>query len=631
MGFLTPLALAFAGLALPIIIFYMLKLRRRPARVSSLLLWQQVVQDRQANAPWQRLKRNLLLLLQLLILALLVLALARPYLNVPAEVQGNVVILLDASASMQATDVSPSRFAAAQAEALALIERLGANDAVSLLAVESTPRLLASATTDRAALRRALDQAQSSNGPADWPTALTLAAANAATLPDATVVIISDGAFGSASSEPATPHAPRTTPDLTNFPAPLQFIPIGSSAANQGLIALSLRDGPAGPQLFLRVHNAADSPVRRLVEIEVDGQLFDARRLDLPAGDSASLTLSGLPLDTRQVQARLTGSDILAADDLAWASRSAAPANILLVGPGNLFVGRVLALLPGVTVQRADPDQPLPNSPFDLVIFDRSAPPAELPQSSLLFIAPPATTPLFEVSGVFTQTRLTRLERSDPLLSYVELNNVRIGQAQAVSPPPWGRTLIAAEGGPLLIAGEHDKQRLAILTFDLHRSDLPLQIDFPILMVNLARWLLPGDTQSLQPGQTYQAGQRVPLPAAAGSDTLIVRRPDGAEISLPSDQAAFAGTDALGLYQVMAQTADQAEPTRLADFAVNLLDEGETALQPGELTAGPDPAQATAATTGPLTGQREWWSLAALLALAVLLLEWWVYWRGEVR
>src|SRR5690606_15281051 len=130
----------------PIIIFYMLKLRRRPARVSSLLLWQQVVQDRQANAPWQRLKRNLLLLLQLLILALLVLALARPYLNVPAEVQGNVVILLDASASMQATDVSPSRFAAAQAEALALIERLGANDAVSLLAVESTPRLLASAT-----------------------------------------------------------------------------------------------------------------------------------------------------------------------------------------------------------------------------------------------------------------------------------------------------------------------------------------------------------------------------------------------------------------------------------------------------------------------------------------------------
>ena len=620
MGFLTPLALAFAALAIPIIIFYMLKLRRRPARVSSLMLWQQVVQDRQANAPWQRLKRNLLLLLQLLILALLVLALARPYLTVPASVQGNVVILLDASAGMQATDVPPSRFAAAQAAALDLIGRLSPADEVTLLAVESTPRILASTTTDHAALAQALNQATASNGPADWPAALTLAAANAATLPDTTVVIISDGIFG-----------PQPTPELfANFPAPIEFIPIGTSADNQGLVALSLRDGPAGPQLFLRAWNAADQAVSRLVEIEVNGQLFNARRLELPARDGAGLTLSGLPLDTRRVRVSLTGQDALPVDDVAWVRRSAAPAHILLVGPGNLFVGRVLALLPGVTVQRADPDQPLPNTPFDLVIFDRTTPADPLPESNLLFIAPPASTALFEVSGVITATRLTHLAQADPLLTYVQLNTVRIGQAQAVTPPPWGRTLIAAEGGPLLIAGQRDKQRVAILTFDLHRSDLPLQIDFPILMVNLARWLLPGDTQRGQPGQTFQAGQRLPLPAAASADSLTIRTPGGREINLPSDQTSFGETAELGLYDILAQEPDQTEPTLLAGFAVNLLDETETDIQPRSLaTAAATPNQA--AGVAPLTGQREWWGVAALLALVVLLLEWWVYWRGEIR
>jgi Ca-activated chloride channel homolog len=212
MGFLVPAGLALAALALPIVLFYMLKLRRQPARVSSLLLWQQVLQDRQANAPWQRLKRNLLLLLQLIILALLVMALARPYLSVQARVQGNVVLLLDASVSMQATDVAPSRFDAARRIALDLIERLEPDDAVTLIAVEQTPHILTPATTDRDRLRRALVAARASYGPADWQAALTLAAANAASLPEATVTIVSDGAFAAQGEAAAADFPPLAGP-----------------------------------------------------------------------------------------------------------------------------------------------------------------------------------------------------------------------------------------------------------------------------------------------------------------------------------------------------------------------------------------------------------------------------------
>ena len=92
MQFLTPLAFLLASLAIPIILLYMLKLRRKQIQVSSTLLWVQLLRDQQANAPWQKLRRNLLLILQLLILAALVVALARPAIQVPAVASGSVVV-----------------------------------------------------------------------------------------------------------------------------------------------------------------------------------------------------------------------------------------------------------------------------------------------------------------------------------------------------------------------------------------------------------------------------------------------------------------------------------------------------------------------------------------------------------
>jgi Ca-activated chloride channel family protein len=105
---LVPTALLAGLLAVPILLLYMLKLRRRQVQVSSTLLWQMLLRDRQANTPWQRLKRNLLLFLQLLILAALVFALARPALKVPSVAGGSLVVLLDGSASMNAYNLPSS-------------------------------------------------------------------------------------------------------------------------------------------------------------------------------------------------------------------------------------------------------------------------------------------------------------------------------------------------------------------------------------------------------------------------------------------------------------------------------------------------------------------------------------------
>ena len=147
MSFLSPLALALFGLSLPLVLLYFLKVRRREKRVSSLMLWDAVLRDREASTFFQRLQRDPLLILQILALAALALALARPAVTVLGEGARKVVIVLDVSASMKARDVSPSRFDVARGEAAALVRRLG--EAAEVMVVEAGVQPTVSAALSR--------------------------------------------------------------------------------------------------------------------------------------------------------------------------------------------------------------------------------------------------------------------------------------------------------------------------------------------------------------------------------------------------------------------------------------------------------------------------------------------------
>ena len=72
-------------LLVPLIIFYFLKLRRPRFEIPSLALWRQVISDQRVNSPFQKFKRNLLLLLQILLLCSLIMGAMQPYLSTGAE------------------------------------------------------------------------------------------------------------------------------------------------------------------------------------------------------------------------------------------------------------------------------------------------------------------------------------------------------------------------------------------------------------------------------------------------------------------------------------------------------------------------------------------------------------------
>jgi Ca-activated chloride channel homolog len=638
-SFLAPLSFALILLALPILVMYMLKLRRREVLVSSTLLWQAVLRDRQANTPWQKLRRNLLLFLQLLILAALIFSLARPAIPVPSLSSGSLVVLLDASASMNATDVKPTRFEAARAAVRTLIDGLPANAHMTLILASTRPVVLASAEADRTELQRALENAQPTQGEADWATAFALAA-GASTLNEgvkgsgegaATTVVVSDGAL----------------PDngLPPLPGEVRFLPVGTSNNNLSITALSSRPAGEGIELFAGVRNYSDRPRQVLLSFYRNGELIHARSLNLAPQDEAAVSLGDQPPGEAIYQARLeppsaqeTVLDDFPLDDNAFAvNQGGKNRRVLVISKGNFFLEQVLSAIPDVSAYRALPSAVdesgaasirLPKEPFDLYVLDGILPTdgdsnlPVLPEGNLLLINPPANA-LFSVTGTFTNTQGAAV--SDHLLTqFVDWENVNVAKARHVQLPAWAEALVITGENPLVFAGETQGRRVAVLTFDLHDSDLPLQVTFPILFSSLIQYLAPA--QAVEAPENMLPGEQVTILPGPDVQAVAVASPLEVVTSLPPDENGlkFSETGELGVYAVSflkekEQTAEY--------FAVNLFSEIESDIQPKQaIQVGRSTIHASAQEN---LGKREAWPWIAALALGLLLVEWWIYHRRQ--
>ncbi|MDQ1373244.1 MAG: Ca-activated chloride channel [Actinomycetota bacterium] len=161
-----------------------------------------------------------------LALLFLVVGLARPARaeRVPKEA-ATVMLVIDVSASMEATDVAPTRLAAAVSAASKFVNGLPARLQVGLVAFDRTPRVLASPTSDHALVTSALKQLQTGPGTASGDAVSAALDAIAATQGDvastgkqtAAIVLLSDGVttigtpVEDAAAAAAQQHIPVTT------------------------------------------------------------------------------------------------------------------------------------------------------------------------------------------------------------------------------------------------------------------------------------------------------------------------------------------------------------------------------------------------------------------------------------
>jgi hypothetical protein len=675
MPFLAPLGL-LGLLAIPVIVaLYVLRLRRDERVVSSTYLWQQLVRDVEANAPWQRLRRSLLFLLQLLLAAALAFVVARPFAERPAGLSRDLVLVVDASASMGAADEFPDRLGAAKRAAIEALGELPADGRVSIVAAGAAARVVGNEVSDRGRAARLIESIEADTSAADMEEALRLAGALAARARGAEVLVVSD-------------DAGSTVPQV-RLDVPVRVRTVGRDRHNQAIAALAVRADASGVErsVFVSVANLDSVEVVRRLQILADGSPVSARDLTLRPLSRADVVIDELPADTRVVEARLTEpegalasgavgpADQLAIDDVAWAlAPSTRLRYVLLVGDGNVYLQNAFALLPNVELYGATPQEwPTTDGKdrFDLIVFDRWLP-DELPAKPILAIAPPTTSALGTVGGTVRNPAVGLPPPDEPLLRNVDLTRLHVASTRRIEPPPWARVVLPGPtGAPLLFAGRRDGLASAVLSFELQQSDLPLQVAWPVLVSNLAGELLgldPADREPLAPGTPVE----VVVPP--GTSELRVTRPDGEVVVVPvaptAASATFVATDALGVYRTETVAAvpsgaaspsappgsgASASPSSGASaspspgasgspgstpppatdepmlFAVDFFDLEESNIAPGDGSRLVAAGREADGTQSAGLARDEFWPLIALLVLVLLVAEWLIYERDGAR
>jgi Ca-activated chloride channel homolog len=617
MSVLAPLALVLGLVLIPaLILLYLLKVRRRDFEVGSTYLWTHLLRDLAAHEPWQRLHPSVLLAAQLLLLLLLVLAVARPFYSAQAAESIHAILLLDGSASMQMADVSPSRFEQARQEARRVLNDLPDDSIGTVMAVKARPEVLVAASADRQQLLQAVDRATVSGGSADLQQAMLLAAALNNDRKRARVYLFSDGAFMDAEQ-------------IDSGGLEVSLVQVGSSADNRAISTLSARPDPQNAhryQVFARVRNYSDSPARDILSVTADGNPVESREIRLDPGASREFVFDDLPLGTKTVSARLGSADALPLDDQAYAVLDVRrPAQVLLVTAGNLYLEKVMALVPNVELFRSQPRRyfTLDADRYDLVVFDNFVPDV-IPRGNLLFVNPPEST-LLGLEGEVRRPRVRDWEREDPLLRFVDFRDVAIARATRVAVPSWARVLVQGDDLPLMLAGEREgRQRIVVLPFDLRQSNLPLTPAFPILMLNIMGYLEPPgqvDSRDLRPGDL------VTIAALPQTEEIAVRKPDGTTVSfkVAGQPLRYDQTALPGIYTATQRASNQAIGQEI--FAVNPSNERESDVRPRPLTLAGG-LQLGAPLAGALVWvQREFWHYLIPPALLLLLFEWWWFHR----
>ncbi len=602
------------------VVFYILKLRRRPVAVPFSMIWQQVLRDKEATSWFSRLKRLLSLLLQLAILALIVLALGDPRMSANLLEGRNLVVLVDGSASMKATDVEPTRMDVAKQELKKLVGGLGGSDRMLIAQMDVALTPLSTMTGDISELELAVDQLRASDTRADLKRGLSFAMDSLRDQPRAEIIVISDGVLG---------DVKKITSELDLGEIPVRFVPVGKTGKNVAITQFSVRRYPldkARYEVMLEIVNTNQQPVDVELSLFGDGQVVDVTELRLGPNERLPRFYKDLAGASRTLEARIRladGSrDNLPADDHAYALMpERRRSRVLVVTPGNTYLEAALLLDEYLDVEIITAKEYPPAEKYDVTIFDSVAPALAKNTGAALYLNPPEQGSPVKLGRKIKMFGFDRWDKKSPVLRWIAPADIQVAEGHALIPEKGDRVIGESVQGAILVEGRRQGRPFVALGFDPRASDFVLRVAWPLFVLNTINRFVEEDTGYIS---SYRTGDvwRIPVPGSARTASL--KGPSGKlqKVPVKEGHAVYLGSQA-GFYSLDVQ----AEPAPVQTmFAANLSDLAESHIEPQKaLSIGDKPA--TAAIGFKVGVRRELWIYLVLLVLAATVIEWLSYHR----
>ncbi len=597
-------------------VLYLLKLRKRRIEVPFSPLWGRVLADRKSHADWwRRLKRLLSWLLHLILVGLLGLAMAGPHFKDEILQGRHILVLIDNSASMGAIDVSGGvdRLDMARRQAIEILEAVGGEDRVMIAAFNNRIEPLSPFVSEVSLLEGPLRELKVAATGTSYEQALGFAADSLRGKGQAELVIISDGAGLAGKSFDVIDFGPETT---------VRHLKIGERSDNVAITAFNARRYLANKldfEIFVQAQSFFERTIEAELQIHADGRLVDTKALTLQPGEVYSQFYPSQAVSGEEIEARIRvtsrdARDVFPLDDRAFALLpSKKKLQVQLVTDGNLFLEGTLLLNPNIDVNRVRLSEYDVDAVYDITIFDRVTPPIS-DRGNFVYFAPEGELSPFELQGTVTNPIITDIKKSHPLMRWITLTDVNIGQSAKLRRAGRDEVVASSFGTPIIMTRSEEGRQMVVVGFDVRHSDFPLRVAFPVFIFNLLDYFALADQDFIQ---SYATGETWAVAVARGLTTAKMHPPQGPPVEIPVfDGRAMYYGEAPGFYRLET-------PQSSVRIAANLSDVEESRIAPNDIEL-PE-IEITRQADSMVFERYQIWIWILLLATLLLLIEWWTY------
>lgn len=599
-----------ALVAVPLVVLlYFLKLRRPHVVVPSALLWKKVLEDMRVNAPFQRLRRSLLMILQILAVAAIAFALARPMMKAQDPVQTSYVVLVDASASMNTReDGRKTRLDLAKASVDRLIEGMGPNDEMMLIRFHASAEMVCGFSGERRRLKDALASIKATDCPTKPDPALLLAKSVCTTRQRPKVIMVSDGAF----SETAT----------TDMPVPVECEAIGTARPNVAVTALDVRrplNDRSRVEMFVSIENFGSEAFSGNLKMMLGKEMLDSKFVGVGAKEVLSQVFEARLEGGGDVGVEIDARDSLECDNVAW--KVVQPPfrhRVVVVGPGTFFIEKALRAFKDVESTAVDRYVPEVGSNSTLVIWNCVEKPGVAPCHNLYFGCAPEGVGI-TVSGVVSNPAALDWNTTHPINRFLDFDNLLISSAISLKLPEHAVTVMRSAQTPVVATMGTQDGSLTLVGFDPVKSNWPLLVSFPLFLRNVLGYV--EDTEAHRIERNVPVGRPIVMRTQGRAPLLVL--PSGETMQLEKDAGgswSSRNVEKCGIYRV-----EFPDGGGSVSMAANLFDRTESALEPAATPTIAGKAAVSAALDRRVN--REYWRWLVLALVVILGGEWILYHR----
>ncbi len=595
MGF-TNLWPLFLLITIPLLILlYILKRKYREEVISSTLLWNEVYKNTRANTPWEKLRKNIMLLLQIIILLLLIFSLMRPFLNFGGKTYKNIILVIDNTASMAAEYGNATRLEEAKKLAREVLSSTKDDTNTYIISFDGNSNLLQNGDFNKEVSNEIISSISQSYNTGEISEILSFVKAIGEGIEEEyEVIAITDKDF--------------SLGDVNG-----KVVSLANSGINASIDNVSHKFLEDKVRVIATITNRGSGDYSGDFSLYDGEELISVEALELKEGDNKTLTFDLPSIKSEVLRGELSRKDMILEDNTYNHVVGKKKVNkVLIVTEENLFLEKAFAIIPNTEVYKTNSASNLTSADnYDLYVFDGITPDIIPSKGSILFINP-SSNEFFNVisGGEGGEAKAVIGEVS----KYLEDTTFTVAKYNSLEIPYYGRGFLNIDEDFIGFKGEVDGRKIAALSFDFHNSDFPLKKEFPILMYELGENLI---SSGMVYKNNFKAGERIIAKGLSLDAAITVAYPNGDTLDISSGDE-IREDNSLGIYKLTSLEEKEL-------FSVNFPSEKEGNTSINNISENENIASVKSDLKRGLNIS----PLLIILAISVVAFEWIMYKRGN--